>query len=104
MSTTSQRKRAKYLTSSSPLPKPEPPKADPGFSFCESVYAVSNGPWHLRRLDDSGRKLGGGITTNSLCGLVTRGWDLNVDITEHHLKHSCKRCVAEYLKLKLKPE
>lgn len=91
-------KRAKYLTSSSP----HTPIPDPAFSFCESVTATSSSPWHIRRLDSAGKKLGGGITTPSLCGLATRGWDLEVEITEHHLKYSCKRCVAEYVKLKLK--
>lgn len=100
MSDTTSDKRAKYLTSSKPIP----PKADPGFSFCESVTATSNSPWHIRKLDGHGKKLGGGITTTSLCALVTRGWDLDVELTEHHLKRSCRRCVAEYLKLKLKPE
>lgn len=75
-----------------------PAEPDPGYSFCESVHATSHSPWHIRRLDDAGRKLGGGITTASLCELVTRGWDLQVKITPHHLaSNTCKRCLAIYL-------
>lgn len=96
------RKRAKYLTKASPVPTPEPRVHTHGFSFCESVHATSHSPWHIRPLTEAGKKLGGGVDTESLCLIVSRGWDLEVDITEHHLKHACKRCVAEYLKLKLK--
>ena len=84
-------KRAKYLTSSSPHSKLELP----GYSFCESAHATSHSRWHIRALDAAGKKLGGGITTPSLCGLVTRGWDLNVDITSFHLERACPRCVAK---------
>ncbi len=98
MTTSDSSKRAKYLTSSSPAPEPPPSaKPDPGYSFCESVHATSYSPWHIRRLDSRGKKLGGGITTSSLCTLVTRGWDLEVEITEHHLDHACKRCKQLYL-------
>ncbi len=108
MSDSSQRKRAKYITSSSPPPPKEPIDA---FAFCESSLATSHANWHIRRLDEKGLKRGGGITTPSLCGLVQPrtaprgfgGWDLDGKVTDHHLKHACRRCVAEYLKLRLKP-
>ncbi len=71
------------------------------FAFCESATGI--GRWHIRRLDDSGLKEGGGITTPSLCGLVKPwkfggigGWDLRVAITEHHLGHACPKCVEAY--------
>lgn len=83
-------KRAKYISSSTS------PKDKPRYSFCESVTATTSSPWHLRELDGQGPRYTGGITTSSLCGLVTRGWDLKVAITEHHLGHSCKRCVEKY--------
>ena len=71
------------------------------FSFCEGVWATSGSPWHIRKLTDQGQKLGGGIDTPSLCGRVgppkTNGWDLEVELTEHHLEHnSCKICKEIY--------
>lgn len=66
------------------------------FSFCESVHAGSTSPWHIRKLTDVGRKLGGGIDTASLCGRVDKGWDLEVEITEHHLTHTCAACAEAY--------
>lgn len=69
------------------------------FSFCESVHAGPSSPWHLRRLTVNGRKLGGGIDTRSLCSAVEVGWDLAVEITEHHLSHACPRCVSEYRRI-----
>jgi hypothetical protein len=81
------------------------------YSFCESVTGI--GPWHIRPLTDKGKKLGGGIDTASLCDLVRPigqlggptgrrgggGWDLHVEIDEHHLGHACPKCVAEYRRL-----
>lgn len=67
-------------------------------SFCESVYAGPRSPWHIRRLTSRGQFLTGGIDVDSLCGRVKRGmgWDLAVEITEHHLTHACTSCVAAY--------
>lgn len=90
MNDTSEPKRAKYITSSSP----PPPK--PKYSFCESIHATSTSPWHLRILDDQGYRYTGGITTQSLCGLVSKGWDVKATMSEHHLGHTCKRCVEKY--------
>jgi len=83
--------RAKYLSSSSPQTR-QPVR----YSFCESVHATGSSPWHIRQLDSSGPKYTGGITTESLCTLVTKGWDVKASITEHHLGHACKRCVSKY--------
>lgn len=94
-------KRAKYISSSS---NPHAPIEAPKYSFCESVTATGSSPWHLRLLDETGPHYTGGITTESLCGLIQPrgverglgGWDLKVKITEHHLGHTCRRCVAKY--------
>ena len=85
-------------------------KAIPGselYSFCESVTASSRSPWHIRKLDETGRHTGGGITTPSLCGLVKPrgaahgalgGWDLDekVVITAHHGGHCCTKCWEKF--------
>jgi hypothetical protein len=72
---------------------PHKPLMAPTYSFCESVHATGTSPWHIRKLDTEGKKLGGGITTSSLCGRVTRGWDLEAPITRHHLgSHVCPGC------------
>lgn len=76
------------------------------FSFCESVFAGPLSPWHIRKLSDRGPRYSGGIDTPSLCSRVRPfgdgkgfgGWDLRVDITEGHLKHTCETCRDEYLK------
>ncbi len=68
------------------------------FSFCESVTASSMSPWHIRRIptDTEPLKLGGGITSGSLCGVVkpVYGWDVPVPLTPHHLKYCCRKCRA----------
>lgn len=69
----------------------------PPYAFCESVHASGLSPWHIRTIDpEKGLKLGGGIYSDSLCGHVHHGWDLNVVITEHHLGHSCPECVRAF--------
>lgn len=74
------------------------------YSFCESSTASSLSRWHIRKLDETGKHCGGGITTPSLCGLVRPyragglgGWDLEVAITEHHVTHACPKCWKEFL-------
>ena len=47
----------------------------PQYSFCESIHGSFN-TWHIRLLTPAGRKLGGGIDTESLCGRVNHGWDI----------------------------
>ena len=72
------------------------PGEKPPFTFCESVHAGPQSPWHIRKTTDVGRKFGGGIDTLSLCGRVERGWDLEARINEGHLRHCCKTCVEKY--------
>ncbi len=63
------------------------------FSFCESVFAGPRSRWHVRRLTEAGKKLGGGIDTPSLCGHVKEGWDLNVPLNQSQLKGcTCDSC------------
>lgn len=45
------------------------------YSYCESVTATGTSPWHIRRLTEIGRKLGGGADTPALCGREV-SWDL----------------------------
>jgi len=66
------------------------------YSFCETVTAGPNTPWHIRSLSEQGQKLGGGADTPALCGRKV-AWDLAVEITESHLTHCCRRCQIEYL-------
>lgn len=71
------------------------------YSFCESVTATSFSPWHIRKLTDAGRKLTGGIDTDSLCERVKAscgGWDLRVEITKSQLSgtHICKTCLIKF--------
>lgn len=69
-------------------------------SFCESMCAWPGSPWHIRVLTNKGRKLGGGIDTGSLCGLVKMGGDLDVDINEYHLNNNtCQGCLTKYRKM-----
>lgn len=68
------------------------------FSFCESVTATAQQPWHIRMLTDKGIKLGGGADTKALCGVKVQ-WDLDVPITEHHLNNNvCRKCYEEYIR------
>lgn len=74
----------------------EDAKPKPKLSFCESVAATGAGKWHLRKLTKVGPKYGGGIDTPSLCGHVKTGWDIEVELTEHHLcKSTCPACLAQ---------
>jgi hypothetical protein len=71
----------------------------PEHTFCESVYSSGLGLWCIRKTTDAGPKYGGGIDADSLCGRVKqgKGWDLEVRITEHHLKHNtCKAGLAKF--------
>lgn len=76
------------------------------FRFCEPVWATPYSKWHIRKAkDDEPMKLGGGAGP-PLCFIEddkewTNGWDLDVELTKHHLtgKHVCQRCV-ELLKEK----
>jgi len=75
------------------------PNEIPPYSFCEPVWASGLGLWCLRKTTNIGLKLGGGVDTPSLCGrvAVSKGWDLNVRLSEHHLeKNTCKKCLEAY--------
>jgi hypothetical protein len=70
------------------------------FSFCESVHATSTSSWHIRPLTKVGRKTGGGIDTTTLCGRISRGWDIETPI-EHHIdpsSYTCKACWEMFMK------
>lgn len=67
------------------------------YSFCESAAAGPQSRWHIRKLSEKGKKSGGGIDTPFLCARkYLNGWDLEVEITEHHLGHACPGCVEVY--------
>lgn len=61
------------------------------YAFCESMYASGTSVWHIRALTEAGRKLGGGADSHALCNREV-AWDLDVDITPHHLTHCCQEC------------
>lgn len=69
------------------------------YSFCESLYASSYSHWHIRKLTNAGSKFGGGIDTKSLCGLVEKGWDLNVSLSRERALGDkvCSECRSLYL-------
>lgn len=76
-------------------------KGPPKFSFCETTTAGPLSKWHIRELTRNGKKLSGGVDTQSLCGALNPpyGWDLNVNINEYHLENStCLKCRGLYLK------
>lgn len=68
------------------------------FRFCETEAATAISPWHIRMLTERGRNLSGGADTVSLCKTKV-AWDLDVDITEHHLTHCCHDCARIYREL-----
>ena len=69
------------------------------YAYMESVHAGSLSPWHIRQVPpNTPLKLGGGITTPSLCGKVTRGWDLRVGIHPKYNDHTCAVCHLLYEK------
>ena len=75
-------------------------KKTPEFAFCEPVMAVAAGLWHIRRVGPEGPKLGGNATA-PLCWSSRgwdwiNGWDLDVEITPHHLGHCCPECRKLY--------
>jgi len=72
-------------------------------SFCESITATSRSAWHIRPLTEQGLKLGGGADSLALCGREVC-WDLEVDITNHHLTHCCQVCAKKFLALKNQPK
>jgi hypothetical protein len=83
------------------------PGETPPYAFCESVHAGALAPWHIRRVTPAvGLKIGGGIDTPSLCGMVkaAQGWDLNVRIRMNLLTPAadgstfiCLACASLYI-------
>jgi len=69
------------------------------YAFCERVNATPWSKWHIRPLTEQGRKMGGGIDTLSLCGVVKQGWDLEMEITPSNVArdHICAECRRLYL-------
>ena len=65
------------------------------YAFCEAATAGPKSKWHIRQLTEVGPKFGGGADTPSLCGREV-AWDLEVDITAHHLQHACPECAERY--------
>lgn len=63
------------------------------YSYCEPVWAAPLASWCIRPLTDAGRKLGGGVDTESLCGRVSveQGWDLPYPV-EADKPGICKIC------------
>lgn len=74
------------------------------FAYCEPNTATGLDTWHIRRLTDAGRRLGGGIDTPTLCGRDWQGWDLEAPVTvanafdgSRHINDAgrpdvCRRC------------
>lgn len=70
------------------------------FSLCETITASGSSSWHLRQLTQTGPKYGGGADTPALCGREV-SWDLEVPLTEHHLRRNvCHECLAAYQRLR----
>lgn len=70
------------------------------YSYCEPSWAASNARWCIRRLTKAGKKLSGGVDTNSLCTRVHTGlgWDIQCDIDSRMTEIGCPECVAIYEK------
>ena len=69
--------------------------SDHDYAFCEGVTA-SGLTWHLRFVTVTGLHCGGGIDTDSLCGVVRApyGWDIDVAVNETLPAKTCRACVA----------
>lgn len=66
------------------------------YVFCETAMAGPRSKWHIRQLTEQGLKPSGGADTPSLCGRDV-AWDLEVDLTIHHLQNSaCLKCAEKY--------
>lgn len=78
------------------MPKSMPTQDQQVFSYCESIGAGSKSRWCIRPLSPAGPKYSGGVDTSSLCGHVTRGWDINVAISDDNLDGACPVCASLY--------
>lgn len=75
------------------------PTDRPRFVFCRSAAAGfrRQPSQHIRELAyDEAPKLGGGIISNSLCGRISSGWDLDDELTDEALAAACPECVEEH--------
>jgi len=71
-------------------------EANKDYAFCEASTAGSLSKWHIRPLNGHKPKLGGGADTPALCGR-TVSWDLEIVLTEYHLKtNACPICEKIY--------
>jgi hypothetical protein len=77
-----------------------PVELPPAFAFCENQAAGSTSPWHIRRLTEKGKKLGGGADTPALCGHIVH-WDRAYPLTRvavFLLRDSvCHQCSELYM-------
>ena len=62
------------------------------YAYCQSNYVPK---WHIRKHNNK-LYLSGGIDTNSLCGFVKQGWDLDYTISSIYDKYICKDCLNKY--------
>ena len=68
------------------------------YSFCERATATSTSPWHIRRLTDAGRKLGGGADTPALCGCEV-AWDLSTEVPTGSFDYVCRQCAKRFVEI-----
>ena len=71
------------------------------YSYCESY--TGTGRWHIRQLTASGKKLGGNIDTDSLCGglKAASGWDISAKLIRgDYDRDACAKCVEILEKMK----
>lgn len=68
------------------------------YSYMEFEWATGT-TWHIRKLSDKGKFMGGGADTPSLCGTKHRGWDVNHAPPEvaHKPDFVCLGCWTEFL-------
>jgi len=71
------------------------------YAFCESAWAGSRTPWHIRQLTDAGRKPGGGADTKALCGCEV-AWDLTAEVNLS-FDRCCRKCAEAYAAEWLEP-
>ena len=67
------------------------------YSYCETIAAYV---WHIRRLSDRGRFLGGGVDTLALCKARV-AWDLKAPINDNLRGDGmCRECAEKYEEIK----
>lgn len=58
------------------------------YTYCETVAVYR---WHIRELTETGRHLGGGADSLTLCGLKA-AWDLPYEVKTRPYTNLCKMC------------